>query len=45
MTLAMLREMVGCIERVETMLGAEKKAPVEAEQLALRAKLREVDFE
>ena len=48
MTPEMLAEMSACIERLETMLGSEKKAPVQAEQLALsalRIKLGEVDFD
>ena len=48
MTPEMLGELVRRIERLEIILGSEKKAPVEAEQLALsalRVKLNEVDFE
>ena len=47
MTPEMLGELTHRIERLETILGMEKKAPLEAEQLALsalRVKLHEVDF-
>ena len=48
MTPEMLADMVTRIGRLETMLGSDKKAPVEAEQLALsalRIQLGEIDFD